>query len=115
MPRDDSTLVATTVHPVIFGAPRPKTGRRCEAGFLAPGSSPSPAFPIIDQWQFGRLLAGYSCGGSRGLPPRSLHLAPGASFCGIALSKATGGCSAAVAFPLMLRGISPLSGVPALR
>jgi len=46
-PRDDSILVAATVHPVIFGAPRPKTGRPCEAGFLAPGLSLSSAFPIL--------------------------------------------------------------------
>src|SRR3982751_458478 len=46
-PRDDSILVAATVHPVIFGAPRPKTGRPCEAGFLAPGFSLSSAFPIL--------------------------------------------------------------------
>jgi len=46
-PRDDSILVAATVHPVIFGAPRPKTGRPCEAGFLASGLSLSSAFPTL--------------------------------------------------------------------
>jgi hypothetical protein len=45
-PRDDSSLVAATVYPVILGAPRPKTGRQCEAGFLASGLSLSSAFPI---------------------------------------------------------------------
>jgi hypothetical protein len=48
-PRDDSILVAATVHPVIFGAPRPKTGRQCEAGFLASGFSLSPAFPTFSE------------------------------------------------------------------
>ena len=48
-PRDDSILVAATVHPVIFGAPRPKTGRPCEAGFLAPGLSLSSAFPTLSR------------------------------------------------------------------
>jgi len=35
--RDDSGLVATTVHPVIPSTPRPKTGRQHQAGFLASG------------------------------------------------------------------------------
>src|SRR6185503_11191496 len=92
MPRDDSKHVAATVHPVILGAPRPKTGRQCEAGFLAPGSRPPPAFPIRDgSVAVGRRLSGYSCGGSHGITPRSLHLAPSGSFCAKRRPKATRG------------------------
>ena len=39
-----------------------------------------PKHPDDVQWLIGRSLAGYSCGGSRGLQPRSLHLAPGRRF-----------------------------------
>src|SRR5690348_1981662 len=79
MPRDDSTLVAATVHPVILGAPRPKTGRRCEAGFLASGSGPWSAFPIPkDQWQLDEGSPVTVAGAAAALHrvPYTLHLAP---------------------------------------
>ncbi len=70
---DDSNTVVATVSPAVIGAPRPVTGRRREAGFLAPGSLLSSSFPrpYGPQWIRGRTLAGYSCGGSRGFSPRS--------------------------------------------
>src|SRR5277367_3763919 len=42
---DDSNTVVATVSPAVISAPRPVTGRRREAGFLAPGSLLSSAFP----------------------------------------------------------------------
>ena len=66
----------------------PRNPRRTPAGNRTtvrgrfPGSRVSafvrlPKIHVGAQWQYGRRLAGYSCGGSRGLEPRSLHLAPG--------------------------------------
>jgi len=67
-PRDDSNRVVATGYRDP-GAPRPETGRQREAGLLASGSSFSPTFPRPrrSQWYVGRALAGYSCGGSRGI------------------------------------------------
>ncbi len=36
---DDSNTVVATVSPAVISAPRPVTGRRREAGILAPGRS----------------------------------------------------------------------------
>ncbi len=70
---DDSNTVVATVSPAVIGAPRPVTGRRREAGILAPGSSLPARLPEASspQWIRGPSLAGYSCGGSRGITPRS--------------------------------------------
>jgi len=66
--------------PAVISAPRPVTGRRREAGILAPGSLRSSSFPrweacqtdsLRPQWIRRRPLAGHSCGGSRGFTPRS--------------------------------------------
>ena len=73
-PRDDSNNAASTVTrgPRL---PRPETGRRREARSSWPGSPlfapPSQGFSLV---AFGQSLAGHSCGGSRGLQPRSLSI-----------------------------------------
>ena len=77
---DDSNFVATR------GSPR--CPRRTPDGnkTTAPGRFPGSrvvAFARLPnnqrdcQWLIGRRLAGYSCGGSRGVTPRSLDHAPG--------------------------------------
>ena len=43
--RDDSITVVATVSPAAPSAPRPETGRRYQAGFLAPGSLSASPFP----------------------------------------------------------------------
>jgi hypothetical protein len=43
--RDDSVTVVATVSPAAPGAPRPETGRRYQAGLLAPGSLSAVPFP----------------------------------------------------------------------
>ena len=45
---DNSCRVAATVDPVAPRTPRPETGRRHEAGLLAPGSPLSSAFPRLN-------------------------------------------------------------------
>src|SRR3984957_5659244 len=74
---DDSNTVVATVSPAVISAPRPVTGRRREAGFLASGSLLASSFPKLFelQWTRGRSLSGHSCGGSRGISPRS-NLSP---------------------------------------
>ena len=42
---DDSNTVVATVSPAVISAPRPVTGRRREAGFLASGSLLASSFP----------------------------------------------------------------------
>src|SRR6185437_3068825 len=74
-PRDDSTC-RHSGFPLAPGAPRPATGRRHKAGLLAPGSVAFARLPrpLRAQWQLDEKLAGHSCGGSRGVTPRSLTL-----------------------------------------
>ena len=56
-------------------SPRDGSDAAVTAGFLALGSSPLATFPV-PQWCIGHRLSDYSCGGSRGVSPRSL-LIPG--------------------------------------
>jgi len=54
--------------PAAPSTPRLETGRRRKAGLLAYRVSAIARLPEASpQWHFERLLAGYSCGGSRGL------------------------------------------------
>src|SRR5882757_4847196 len=57
---DDSNTVVATVSPAVISAPRPVTGRRREAGFLASGSWLPSSFPrlwaSVDPWTFARRL-----------------------------------------------------------
>jgi hypothetical protein len=73
---DNSNTVVATVSPAVISAPRPVTRRRREAGVLAPGLWLLSPFPKLEaSVDRGHSLAGYSCGGSRGISPRS-NLSP---------------------------------------
>ena len=64
---------------VPTGAPRPVRMRRRLVDGRSPGSRVLALrrLPRSPQWHHGEQLAAYSCGGSRGVEPRSLLIPPG--------------------------------------
>ena len=80
-PATTPSFVAVRFTPLPSPHPGRKTRRRRERGLLAFRVAAFIHLPkrfVGAQWFIERSLAGYSCGGSRGLKPRSLTLVPGA-------------------------------------
>ena len=74
-PAARSSFVAAAVYPAAPRAPRQVTRRRREAGFLASGSPPSPAFPV-SQWHVDESSPVTVAGAAKvlNLIPYTLHL-----------------------------------------